>query len=121
MAAEPVTLKTTLAIAAAAVMGPLIGEYSLILLGGFLGALLALQRTTPRLPGWQALVFVLTSMIAGTLFCGVASAGLVSILPSWASVDLLWMPVAGAIAMYWQVLADMVPKLLQRWIGKEPT
>ena len=121
MAAEPVTLKTALAVAAVAVMGPLVGEYALIVLGSFLGAILALQRSTVLQKWWQAVLNVLTSMIAGTLFCGIASAGLASVLPAWASADMLWVPGSALIAMYWRDAADMVPRLLQRWIGKEPT
>ena len=119
MAVEPATLKSSLGIAAVLAMGPVVGEYAIIVLGSFFGAILALQLS-PVLRTWlQACGHVANSMIAGVLFGGAASVGIASLLPSWGSPDLLWFPLPALIAMFWRNAADIVPKLLQRWAGKD--
>ena len=72
--AEPTTLNTTLAVAAVASLGPLVGEYALIVLGAFGGALLALQRVQDPMPRWwQPLTHIGGNVTAALLFTGVAS------------------------------------------------
>ena len=118
MSAEPATLKTALAVAAVAALGPLAGEYALILLGGFFGSMLALQRMVEQVRWWAAVALVLSGTLAGTLFAGVAASILAHYLPDWVSVDMLWVPLAALIAMYWRDASDQVPRLLKSWRGK---
>ena len=74
MAAEPTTIKTTLAVAAVAALGPLAGEYALILMGAFGGSLLALHRADPMPKWWQPLAHVGGGVVAGLMFGGGGSA-----------------------------------------------
>lgn len=116
MATEPTAVKGALAVAAVAALGPLAGEYALILMGAFGGALLALQRAEPFARWWQPLAHVAGSVIAGMMFTGVASAAAAHALPeSWGiATDMLWLPVAAAVAMYWRDAAGLVPGWLKR-------
>lgn len=118
MAAEPGTLKTALAIAAAAALGPLAAEYSMLLAGAFGGALLALQRADPMPRWWQPVMHVGGGVLAGTVFGGIASSMGSHYLPDWASPDTLWVPGSAIIAMYWRDAAAGVPELLRRWVAK---
>lgn len=119
--AEPTTLNTTLAVAAVASLGPLAGEYALIVLGAFGGALLALQRVKDPMPKWwQPLTHVGSNVTAALLFTGVASSVVAKLLPdAWGiSIDMLWVPIAAAVAMYWRDAAGAVPALVRSWAGR---
>ena len=115
MATEPTTLKTALAVAAVAALGPLAGEYALILIGAFGGALLSLQRSEPMPKWWQPLSHVGTGVLAGMLFTSAGSSALSHILPdSWGiSTDMLWLPLSAAVARYWRDADKLLPDYLR--------
>ena len=116
MAAEPTTIKTTLAVAAVAALGPLAGEYALILMGAFGGSLLALHRADPMPKWWQPLAHVGGGVVAGLMFGGGGSALASRLLPeSWGiSTDMLWIPLSAVVSMYWRDADKLVPGWIKR-------
>lgn len=116
MAAEPTTLKTALAVAAVAALGPLAGEYALILMGSFGGALLALHKAEPMPKWWQPLAHVGAGVTAGLIFGGGGSAVAAHVLPdTWGvAPDMLWLPLSAGVAMYWREVSSLVPEWLKR-------
>lgn len=94
-------------------LGPLLAEWSMILVGGFVGSFLAVT----------ALKTLTISSAAITLARGVAMSSLFTGLAVWAaapylhaSIDILLLPVAGVIG--WQQ-DKLLGLLLQRFSGKK--
>jgi len=116
MAAEPTTLKTALAVAAVSALGPLAGEYALILMGSFGGALLALHRAEPMEKWWQPILHVGGGVTAGLLFAGTGSAAAAHLLPDslGISTDMLWLPLSAGVSMFWRDADKLVPDWLKR-------
>lgn len=78
-------------------LGPLLGQWTLIIIGGFVGSFLAVTAIETVTLG-RAVVVLMRGVGMSSLFSGVA---VVLVAPYvGASVDLLLLPVAGAIG--WQ-------------------
>lgn len=113
MKADPTTV-----VAAGAVtsFSPILGEYSIILLGAVCGALVALS--TADLHGRKALAFIFRSATTATMLASFAAAYLSDILGHSAQEMLL--PVAFLLAL----AADRLPELKDHamdWLRKGKT
>jgi len=124
MATEPTVVKSALAGVVIGALGAAGGEWALVAVGAVFGAFLALSKAAPMTRWWQPLTHLGGSITAGLAFAGLASVILTKVLPeSWGlSTDLLWIPVATAIARYWREADALIPKLLRRKVtGDDPT
>lgn len=110
--AEPhATGGAALLVVATAALGPIAGEWTLILVGGFLGGCLA--ATSAETAGLRAAVTVLArGMVAATLFTSIAAVTAASLTSM--SVDALLLPVAGAVAWQFDRLKDLALGFLGR-------
>jgi hypothetical protein len=104
------TATTSLLFAAlGAALGPLLAEWALILIGGFVGSFLAvslLQTPTFR----SAAVLLARGLGMSVLFTGIAAAALAALAPSTMrfSTDVLLLPTAGLIGWQQERLLDWI-------------
>ena len=121
-AASKVVAFTGVAAAATAVLSPIFGQYSLIVIGGFFGALFALSSVS-QLGLIQIALFMFRGVGASVTFTSLFS----YLAAPYLHVDtaLLWMPMSGLIAMYTHKMFELgletikvVSDFVQSWIKK---
>ena len=118
--AEPTTsVKTALAAAAIASLGPVIGQHALIIAGAFAGALFGLMAAEPMRGWWPPVKHVLQGIIAAVVSTGALAQVASAAAPaSWGvTPDLLWVPVAALIAAFWREGVAIVRRLLAKHTG----
>lgn len=114
-------MKTALAAAAIASLGPVVGQHALIVAGAFGGAILALMMADP-LPGWWPPVkHILQGMIAAVVSTGALAQIASAAAPAGWGVtpDMLWVPVAAAVALLWREGVGVLRRLISRQGGGE--
>lgn len=110
--AEPAHVATATVVASLSAtvlstLTPFLSQYSLILIGGFFGAMFALNSVPPdRIAGkWQPIVFLIRAVGAAIVFSTLGSTLLAAKIG--VQIDILWMPVSGLIAMYAHKIHDL--------------
>lgn len=104
-----VAVPAGIAAAAITAFGPLLAEYTLILIGGFFGALFALHAN-PDIRSWQRVtIFLLRAEGAAVVFSSIGSVVLSAKLGI--QIDILWMPVSALIGMYVHRVHDFTLEL----------
>jgi len=119
MAEPTTTVKTALAAAAIASLGPVIGQHALIIAGAFGGALIALMAAEPMRGWWPPVRHVLQGIIAAVVSTSALSQVVSAMAPKdWGlSPDLLWVPVAAIVAAMWREGLDALRRLAARKSG----
>ena len=119
--AEPTSsVKTALAAAAIASLGPVVGQHALIIAGAFAGALFGLMLTEPMRGWWPPVKHTAQGLIAAIVSTGALAQVASGVAPaSWGvTPDLLWVPVAAAIAAFWREGVAIVRRTLAKHSGE---
>jgi len=119
MAEPTTTVKTALAAAAIASLGPVVGPHALIIAGAFGGALLALMAAEPMQGWWPPVRHVLQGVIAAIVSTSALAQVASAVAPAtWGvSPDLLWVPVAAVVAALWREGLTLLRRLAAKHIG----
>lgn len=119
--AEPTSsVKTALAAAAIASLGPVVGQHALIIAGAFAGALFGLMAAEPMRGWWPPVKHIAQGLIAAIVSTSALAQVASAVAPaSWGlSPDLLWVPVAALIAAFWRDGVAIVRRVLARHAGE---
>jgi uncharacterized membrane protein len=119
MAEPTTTVKTALAAAAIASLGPVIGQHALIIAGAFGGALIALMAAEPMRGWWPPVRHVLQGLIAAVVSTSALSQVVSAAAPKdWGvTPDLLWVPVAALVAALWREGLAVMRRLIAKQGG----
>lgn len=120
--AEPTTaVKTALAAAAIASLGPVIGQHALIIAGAFGGALIALMAAEPMRGWWPPVRHILQGVIAAVVSTSALSQVASAMAPKdWGvSPDALWVLVAALVAGLWREGLSVLRRLIASKTGGE--
>ena len=118
--AEPTSsVKTALAAAAIASLGPVVGQHALIIAGAFGGALIALMAAEPMRGWWPPVRHVLQGLIAAVVSTSALAHVASAAAPKdWGlSPDLLWVPMAALVAALWREGLSVVRRLISKQAG----
>ena len=112
-------MKTALAAAAIASLGPVIGQHALIIAGAFGGALIALMAAEPMRGWWPPVRHVLQGLIAAVVSTSALAHVASAAAPKdWGlSPDLLWVPMAALVAALWREGLSVVRRLISKQAG----
>jgi uncharacterized membrane protein len=119
MAEPTTTVKTALAAAAIASLGPVIGQHALIIAGAFGGALIALMAAEPMRGWWPPVRHVLQGLIAAIVSTSALAQVASAMAPKdWGlSPDLLWVPMAAVVAALWREGLGVLRRLVSKQAG----
>jgi hypothetical protein len=112
-------LKSASAAIVVGYLGAALGEFSFILMGGMIGGVIAVELDERSGSFWRALRVMGIGVGVALVFGGAVASVAPNVAPeAWGlSPDILWAPVAAALAAFWQHGARAIVAALKRLGG----